>query len=162
MVKTPETRLKELGFDLPAPTKLPDGMKLPFSFVNIRGERLYFSGHPMNAVDGSIGGPYGTCGAGLTVDEGYQAARSIALTVLANIKAEIGDLSRITGWSRVFGMVTSAPGFTDQHLVLNGFSDLVIDVFGPDVGRHARSAIGVQGLPLGFAMEVEGEVVITR
>ncbi len=86
--------------------------------------------------------------------------RAIALSVLANIKAEIGDLSRIVGWTRVFGMVASSPGYTEQHLVVNGFSDLVIEVFGPDVGRHARSAIGVSGLPLGFAMEIEGEVQI--
>jgi len=81
--------------------------------------------------------------------------------VLANLKAEIRDLSRVTGWVRVFGMVTSAPGYTQQHLVINGFSDLILKVFGPDVGRHARSAIGVTSLPLGFAMEIEAEVLIT-
>ncbi|WP_282154271.1 RidA family protein [Ruegeria atlantica] len=85
----------------------------------------------------------------------------MALTVLANLKEEIGELSRIVGWVRVFGMVTSAPGYSDQIVVVNGFSDLIIEVFGPDIGRHARSAIGVSGLPLGFAMEIEGEVMIS-
>ena len=64
------------------------------------------------------------------------------------------------GWVRVFGMVASAPEYSEQHVVVNGFSDLIIEIFGQDVGRHARSAIGVSGLPLGFAMEIEGEVLI--
>ena len=157
---TPEDRLKELGVTLPPPTMVPDGLHLPFAFVNVRGGRVLFSGHAKNAMDGSIAGPYGIVGRDLSTDQGYAEARGIALAVLANIKAEIGELSRIVGWSRVFGMVASAPGYAEQHLVVNGFSDLVIDVFGKDVGRHARSAIGVSGLPLGFAIEIEGEVLI--
>jgi enamine deaminase RidA (YjgF/YER057c/UK114 family) len=96
----------------------------------------------------------------LTTEEGHSAAQEVALSVLANLKAEVGELSRIIGWVRVFGMVTSASGYSKQHLVVNGFSDIIKDVFGADVGRHARSAIGVAGLPLGFAMEIEGEVLI--
>ncbi|MEW9920813.1 RidA family protein [Marimonas sp. MJW-29] len=157
---TPEERLQQLGLSLPAPTKIPDGLHLPFSFVNLRGERAIFSGHPKNAADGSIGGPFGTVGTDLTTEAAYDEARHIGLTVLANLRAELGTLSRITGWARVFGMVASAPGYTEQHLVLNGFSDLVVDVFGPEIGRHARSAIGVASLPMGFAMEIEGEVLI--
>ena len=155
-----EDRLRDLGLRLPEPTHVPDGLHLPFAFVNLRGGRLMFSGHPKNAMDGRIGGPFGVVGTDLTTDEAYEEARHIALSVLANIKAEIGDLSRITGWSRVFGMVTSAPGYSEQHLVVNGFSDVIIDVFGAEVGRHARSAIGVSALPLGFAMEIEGEVLV--
>lgn len=157
---TPEERLEELGLKLPAASRVPDGLHLPFSFVNVRGNRVMFSEHPRSAADGSIAGPFGIVGTDLSTDQAYAEARGVALSVLANIKAEIGELSRITGWSRVFGMVASAPGYTEQHLVVNGFSDLVIDVFGKDVGRHARSAIGVAGLPLGFAMEIEGEVLI--
>ena len=93
-------------------------------------------------------------------EEAHAAARDIGLCVLSHLKAELGELSRITGWARVFGMVASAPGFTQQHLVINGFSDLIIEVFGPDAGRHARSAIGVSALPMNFAMEIEGEVLI--
>jgi enamine deaminase RidA (YjgF/YER057c/UK114 family) len=158
---TPEEKITALGLTLPAPSKLPPTLQLPFAFVNVRGDRAEFSGHPKSAPDGSIAGPYGVVGTDLTTDQAYEAARDVALSVLANIKAEIGELSRITGCVRVFGMVTSAPGYSDQHLVLNGFSDLIIKVFGPDVGRHARSAIGVAGLPLGFAMEIEGEVLIS-
>lgn len=159
-MKSVEERLHELGLQLPEPTRLPDGLHLPFSFVNLRGDRLLFSGHPKNAQDGGIAGPFGVVGSDLTTDQAYEESRQIALSVLANIKAEIGDLSRITGWVRVFGMVTSAPGYAEQHLVINGFSDLILDVFGAETGRHARSAIGVASLPMGFAIEIEGEVLI--
>lgn len=154
-------QLKAQGLTLPAPTHLPKGLKLPFSFVNVRGARLLISGHPKSNADGSIGGPYGQLGTDLTTQQGYDAARDIALAVLANVQAEIGDLDRIVGWVRVFGMVNSAPGFSDQHLVINGFSDLILDLFGADVGRHARSAIGTAGLPMNFAIEIEAEVEIT-
>lgn len=160
MMTTPESRLADLGLTLPAPTNLPPGLTLPFSFINVRGNRALISGHPKSNPDGSIGGPYGTLGTDLTTDQGYTEARDIALSVLANLKSEIGELSRVTGWVRVFGMVTSAPGYSEQHLVVNGFSDLIIEVFGPDIGRHARSAVGVAGLPMGFAMEIEAEVLI--
>jgi hypothetical protein len=91
-VKTPDDRLGEMGLALPAPTNVPEGLRLPFSFVNVRGNRALISGHPK------------------------------------------------------------------QHTVINGFSDLIIDVFGPNVGRHSRSAIGVAGLPMNFAIEIEAEV----
>ncbi|MEM6744790.1 MAG: RidA family protein [Pseudomonadota bacterium] len=157
---TPEERLAELGLTLPAAATAPPGVKLPFAFVNVRGGRAFVSGHPAQGPDGAIIGPYGVLGDGMTTDEGYAAARQVALSVLANLKAEIGDLSRVAGWGRVFGMVTSAPGYSEQHLVVNGFSDVILEVFGPEVGRHARSAVGVAGLPLGFAMEIEGEVML--
>ena len=159
--ETPEARLQALGLTLPAPMQTPPGVDLPFAVVNRRGDRLIFSGSPKTAADGRVTGPFGVVGGdGLSTQDAYQDAREVALTVLANIKAEIGELSRIAGWVRVFGMVNSAPGYNEQHLVINGFSDLVIEVFGPETGRHARSAIGVAALPLGFAMEIEGEVLI--
>ena len=77
-----------------------------------------------------------------------------------NVKQEIGDLSRITSWVRVFGMVNSAPGYDEQHIVINGFSELILEVFGSEIGRHSRSAIGVAGLPMNLAIEIEGEVLI--
>lgn len=157
---TPETRLAELGLQLPPPVVLPEGVHLPFSMLNRRGDRLLISGHPRHGADGRLNGPYGQVGADLTLDEAQEAARDIGLCILSHLKAELGDLSRITGWARVFGMVSSAPGFTGQHLVINGFSDLILDAFGPEVGRHARSAIGVGALPMNFAMEIEGEVLV--
>ena len=157
---TPEDRITALGLKLPEPIKLPPGMTLPFSFINVRGNRALISGHPRQSSDGAINGPSAMLGADMTTQEGYDAARDIALSALANLKAEIGELSRVSGWVRVFGMVASTPQFTEQHLVVNGFSDLILDVFGPDIGRHARSAIGVASLPMGFAIEVEGEVLL--
>ena len=159
---SPEDRLAELGLTLPRPVQVPSGLHLPFTFINVRGDRALISGHPRHTGDGAIDGPYGRLGAEMTTQQGYDAAREIALSVLANLKAEIGDLSRVAGWVRVFGMVNSAPGFGDQHLVVNGFSDLIIDVFGPAIGRHARSAIGTAGLPMNFAIEVEGEVLLAE
>ncbi len=157
---TPEARINALGLTLPPSLTIPSGLHLPFSFVNVRGDRAMFSGHPRHGLDGAIDGPFGTLGEEISTQDGYDAARGVALSVLANLKAEIGDLNRIIGWVRVFGMVTSTADYTEQHLVVNGFSDLILEVFGPDVGRHARSAIGVAALPMGFAMEIEGEVLI--
>ncbi len=155
-----DSRLNELGYALPAPMQIPAGVHIPFSFVNVRGSRVLISGHPKSNADGSIGGPFGQLGADLTTQQGYDAAREIGLAVLANVKAEIGDLDRIVGWTRVFGMVNSAPGYAEQHLVLNGFSDLIIELFGSEIGRHARSGIGTAGLPMNFAIEIEAEVEI--
>ena len=157
---TPEQKLVEMGLSLPPPVMLPAGLSLPFSMVNRRGNRVMISGHPRHDASGAITGPFGKVGRDLSLEEAQQAAQDIALCVLAHLKAELGELHRITGWTRVFGMVNSAPGFTEQHLVINGFSDLILGVFGPDIGRHARSAIGVADLPMGFAIEIEGEVVL--
>jgi enamine deaminase RidA (YjgF/YER057c/UK114 family) len=160
-MSTPEERLHQLGIILPAPMEVPPEIHLPFTFVNVRGDRAYISGHPKQTLDGKIAGPFGKVGVELTTEDAHIAARDIAVCVLANLKAEIGELSRVAGWLRVFGMVNSAPGYDQQHLVINGFSDLIIDVFGADVGRHARSAIGVAGLPMNFAIEIEAEVLLT-
>jgi enamine deaminase RidA (YjgF/YER057c/UK114 family) len=158
---TPEKKLAELGLELPAPIKLPATLHLPFSFVNLRGNRALISGHPKQNLDGSIAGPFGQVGRDLTTEEAQLAAHDIGLSILANLRAEIGELSRVTGWLRVFGMVNSASGYDQQHIVMNGFSDLIIDVFGAEIGQHARSAIGVSGLPLNFAIEVEAEVLVS-
>lgn len=157
---TPEQRLADLGLTLPPPIELPPGLRLPFAFVNRRGDRVMISGHPKHDANGAIAGPYGQVGADLSTEDAQLAARDIALSVLANLKAEIGDLSRVAGWLRVFGMVNSAPGYTEQHLVIHGFSDLIVAAFGPEVGRHARSAIGCAGLPMNFAIEVEAELLL--
>jgi hypothetical protein len=111
----PEERLASLGLVLPPPIKLPEGLHLPFTFVNLRGDRALISGHPKHDMEGRIAGPFGQLGAEVTTEEGAAAARDIALSVLANLKAEIGDLSRVTGWVRVFGMVNSAPGNEKGH-----------------------------------------------
>jgi len=147
-----------LGLVLPAPTRVPAGLHLPFSLINVRGSRAVISGHPKHGADGSIAGPYGKIGNELSTEQGCIAARDVGLSMLANLQAEIGSLDRVSGWLRVFGMVNSVEGYSEQHTVISGFSDLIIDVFGPEIGRHARSAIGVSGLPMNFALEIEAEV----
>ena len=155
-----EAKLEELGLALPGPVKTPPGLVLPFSWVRVRGERAYVSGHvPLNP-DGSFAGPSGKVGAEISEEQGYEAARLTALAILGNLKRALGDLDRVTAWLRVFGMVNSAPGFDRQPNVINGFSDLILELYGPEVGDHARSAVGMAGLPLGMPVEVEAEVEI--
>ena len=131
-----EARLRELGLVLPEPVKAPPGVRLPFAPVRVIGDRAYVSGHGPQNPDGSIAGPFGKVGADVTVEEGYRAARLTALSMLGSLARELGDLDRIVAWVRVFGMVNSAPGFASQPAVINGFSDLVLELFGP-AGAHA-------------------------
>ena len=155
-----EAKLEELGLVLPEPTKTPPGLVLPFSWVRVRGDRAYVSGHVPINPDGSLADPLGKVGAEVSEEEGYEAARLIALAMLASLKRELGDLGRISAWLRVFGMVNSAPGFDKQPNVINGFSDLIHSVFGPEAGDHSRSAVGMAELPLGMPVEIEAEVEI--
>ena len=156
----PEKKIHELGLKLPKPIKLPPELVLPFNFINIRNNRALISGHPRQSKDGLIDGPYGKVGEDLTTEEAKFASKEIGLSILSNLKQEIGNLSRIKGWVRVFGMVNSAPGYDEQHIVLNGMSDLLLEVFGTEIGSHSRSAIGVAGLPMNLSIEIEGEVLI--
>ena len=122
--------------------------------------RTYVSGHvPLNP-DGTFSGPVGKVGAEVSEEEAYEAARLTALAVLASLKRALEDLDRVGAWLRVFGMVNSAPGFDRQPNVINGFSALILELYGPEVGDHARSAVGMAGLPLGMPVEVEAEVEI--
>jgi enamine deaminase RidA (YjgF/YER057c/UK114 family) len=157
-----EAKLSAMGLVLPAPVTLPPNVRLPFAMVNIRGNRVFISGHGPQNEDGSLCGPFGKLGDEVTVDEGYALARKTALSMFASLQRELGDLDRISGWGRVFGMVNSVPGFTEQPAVINGCSDLIFEVFGPEVGRHARSAVGMAALPMGdgIAVEIEAEVLI--
>lgn len=151
-------RLTALGLVLPPTVTPPPGVVLPFQFVRILGRRAIISGHgPLNA-DGGIAAPLGKLGAELTVEQGYTAARLTGLAMLGSLQRALGDLDRITAWTRVFGMVASAPGFHQQPAVINGFSDLILELFGPEVGAHARSAVGMAELPFGIPVEIEGEV----
>lgn len=157
-----DDRIADLGLELPPEIVPPPGVVLPFAFVRVIGDRAVFSGHGPQSPDGSVAGPFGRVGDDVTVDEAYAAARLTALSILGSLRRELGDLDRIAGWVRVFGMVSSAPGFDRQPAVINGASDLLIDVFGPDVGAHARSAVGMAALPFGIPVEIEGEVALRR
>ncbi len=153
-----EQRLAALGLALPQPLKAPPGVVLPFRFVRISGARAFVSGHGPSNPDGSIARPLGKVGQDLTEEEAYTAARLTGLAILGSLQREIGDLNRIVAWNRVFGMVNAAPGFNRLPAVINGFSDLILEVFGPEIGAHARSAVGMAELPFGIPVEIEAEV----
>jgi enamine deaminase RidA (YjgF/YER057c/UK114 family) len=155
-----EEKLKELGLALPEPFKGPPGLQIPFLWVRVSGNRAYLAGHGPQAPDGSISGPFGKVGADVTVEQAYESTRLVALAMLGTLKRELGDLDRVTAWLRVFGMVNVAPGFNRTTAVINGFSDLIVEVYGPEIGRHARAAIGVAELPFNMPVEVEAEVEI--
>jgi hypothetical protein len=151
-------RLQALGLALPPRPRPPPGVVLPFQFVRILGRRALISGHGPQNADGSFAEPLGKLGRELTPEQGYLAARLTALSILGSLERALGDLDRIAAWTRVFGMVNSAPGFHMQPGVINGFSDLILDVFGPDIGAHSRSAVGMAELPFNIPVEIEGEV----
>jgi hypothetical protein len=157
-----EQSLTALGLTLPPALQPPAGVSLPFQFVRIVGRRALISGHGPQSPDGSIARPLGKVGRDLTLEQGYAAARLTALSILGSLHRALGDLDRIAAWGRVFGMVNSAPGFNRQPGVINGFSDLVLELFGPEVGAHSRSAVGMAGLPFDIPVEIEGEVELHR
>lgn len=130
--------------------------------MRLYGNRAYVSGHAPQNPDGSLAGPLGKVGAEVSLEQAYQATRLTALAMLGSLKRALGDLDRITAWLRVFGMVNSATGFAQQPSVINGFSDLIIEVYGPEVGGHARSAVGMAELPFGIPVEIEAEVEIAE
>ena len=148
-----------MRLELPAAFKPPAGIKLPFSWVRVRGNRAYLSGQiPLNP-DGTMAEPRGKVGADVSAEEGYRAARLVALAHLASLKRELGDLDRVTAWLRVFAMVNVAPDFNQTPLVTNGYSDLILELYGAEVGTHARSSIGMM-IPLNAPVNCEAEVEI--
>ncbi|MEV0399163.1 RidA family protein [Actinoallomurus sp. NPDC050550] len=152
-----ERRLSELGAVLPSPIAAPPGVAQRLEFVTVAGPLAYLSGH--GPADGPRRLARGKVGADLTVEEGRAAARQCALAALASLKREFGELSRVRRWIKVTGYVNCTPGFEQTPAVVNGFSDLVCDLWG-DAGRHARSAIGVCALPFAVPVEVEAIVEI--
>ena len=155
---TPEERLTTLGYALPAPLKLPPGVALPFPWVRVVGTRAIIPGHAPTDADGNLAEPLGKVGTDVSEEQAYVAARLTGLAILGSLKRELGSLDRIAYWSRVFGMVNSAAGFNRQPAVINGFTDLIVSVFGAEQGAHARSAVGLAELPFRIPVEIEGEV----
>jgi enamine deaminase RidA (YjgF/YER057c/UK114 family) len=148
-----EEKLKMLGYTLPPPRKFPSPNRCGCVRV---GPILYVSGHGPHHPEMKIK-DHGKLGAGLTVEEGYAAAKSAALTILATVKGEVNDLDRVKRVVRLFGMVNATPEFADHPKVIDGASDLMLELFGPVYGCHARSAVGMAGLPRGQAVEINGE-----
>ena len=138
-----EAKLKEIGVEL---RELP---KPKFTLVHAKkfGNLMFVSGHGCEV--------FGKCGADLTTEDGYKAARETAITLLSAIKGELGDLDKVKSIVKLLGFVNSDPNFKEQPAVINGASDLFVEVFGEDIGMHARTAVGLAALPRGIAVEIE-------
>ena len=152
-----DDRLGELGLALPAPMAAPAGVRLPFETVRVHGDLAHVSGH--GPFDGERPLVLGRVGAEVSVEQAYEAARATGLSMLASLKRELGDLDRVVAWLKVLGFVCCAEGFNATPAVINGFSDLILELWG-DAGRHARSAIGAGELPFGMPVEVEAVVAL--
>jgi enamine deaminase RidA (YjgF/YER057c/UK114 family) len=144
-----EARIKELGITLPPPPK-PGGNYVPGVRV---GNLLFLSGHGPMRVDGQPA-TRGKVGRDLSTEDGYKVAREVGVNLLGTARTLLGSLDKVKRIVKVLGMVNSAEGFGDQPKVINGFSDLMVEVFG-DNGRHARSAVGMAELPSGIPVEIE-------
>ena len=154
-----EAKLDALGLALPEPFRVPPGIRMPFAWVRVRGNRAYVSGHVPQHQDGSLAHPLGKVGVEVTPEQGYEAARLVALAHLGSLKRALGDLDRVSAWLRVFAMVNAGSDFNQTPLVTNGYSDLILALYGPEVGTHARSSIGMM-LPLNAPVNCEAEVEI--
>jgi enamine deaminase RidA (YjgF/YER057c/UK114 family) len=143
-----ESKLGELGLKLPS-TATPMANYVPAVRT---GNLVFLSGHGPITEDGKL--VRGKLGSDLSVEQGYEAARLTALGLLGTLKGVIGDLEKVRRIVKLLGMVNCDPDFTDHSQVINGASDLLVEVFG-DRGRHARSAVGMGGLPVNIAVEIE-------
>ena len=141
-------KLSSLGITLP-PVSAPAAAYVPFVQT---GNLVFLSGH-IAKKDGKVWA--GQLGANITTDEGKQAARAIAIDLLGTLQAAVGDLSQVKRVVKVLSLVNSTATFTEHHLVTNGCSELLVQVFGPEIGAHARSAFGVAQLPMGACVEIE-------
>ena len=141
-------KLTQLGIELP-PVSVPAAAYVPFAKT---GNLVFLSGH----VAKKDGKPWvGQLGADITTEEGKKAARAIAIDLLGTLHAAVGDLNKVVRIVKVMSLVNSTGSFTEQHLVTNGASELLADVFGADKGAHARSAFGVAQIPMGCCVEIE-------
>jgi len=148
-----DARLQELGLSLPQPMAAPGN----FELITVYAGTAYVAGHA--PIDGSVVLMEGAVGRELTLEEGYHGARLTGLSILASLKHALGDLDRVTRWLRAVGYVQTAPGFHDNAKVVNGFSDLIVEIWG-EAGRHARSAPGQGPSPLNVPIIVDAFVAV--
>ena len=149
-----EARLKQMGYTLPPAFVFPKNNRTGCTQA---GNLLLLSGHGLDLPKLPNVRQTGKFGVDITVEEGYATARAVAITMLATIKAHCGDLDRVKRVLRLFGMCNCAPDFVQHPLVIDGASDLFFELWGPEFGKHARSAVGLAALPRGIAVEINGE-----
>jgi enamine deaminase RidA (YjgF/YER057c/UK114 family) len=155
-----EQRIAELGLLLPPEPLLPAGIRVPFDWVRVIGERCVLSGHGALGPDGAPAGPFGSVPSEVSLEDAQQSARLTVLAMLGALRSTLGSLDRVRDWVALSGFVNADPGYPQTTTVLNPASDLLLDVFG-EHGRHARSAIGVAALPLNLPVIMSAEVHIT-
>ena len=156
-----ESKLNSLGLKIPQPLKVPSDVKTPSVWVRLRGDKAYISGHGPQNHDGSVAGPYGKVGTNyVSVEQGYESAKLAGLSILGSLKRELGRLDKVAAWLQVRVMINTAEGFTKTADVADGFSDLILALYGREVGTHARSAIGVQALPVNLPVIIDALVEI--
>ena len=157
-----EAKLLSLGLKLPQPLKVPPNIKTPSAWVRIHKDKAYISGHGPQNPDGSISGPFGKVGTSdVSVEQAYESAKLAGLSILGSLKREVGSLDEVTAWLQVRVMINTLEGFTKTADVADGFSDLIVSLYGPNVGAHARSAIGVQALPVNLPVIIDALVEIS-
>jgi enamine deaminase RidA (YjgF/YER057c/UK114 family) len=156
-----ERRLNDMGLILPAPTKVPPTVKIPFSWVRVRGNRAFVSGHGALQADGSPAGPFGKVPSEVSLEQAQESTRLACLAVLSGLKEALGDLDRVAAWLSVNGFVNADPGYPQTTAVMNPLSDLILDLFGTEAGAHARTAIGVAAVPLNLPVVISAEVEIS-
>jgi enamine deaminase RidA (YjgF/YER057c/UK114 family) len=150
---TVRERLTAMGLEIPPAQVVPEGVNLTYRRLVRHGYTVWVAGHGPTWGDG-WGSPLGKVGRDLTLEEGVAAARLTALNVLGTIEREIGDLDAVVTWLKVTAYVNAVPGYTDHATVANGFSDLLLELYGPD-RLAARSSVGVADLPFGMPFEAD-------
>jgi enamine deaminase RidA (YjgF/YER057c/UK114 family) len=156
-----EQRLAERGLVLPPEPKLPPGITIPFQWVRVRGRRAFLSGHGALSPDGTPLGPFGSVPSEVSLQQAQTSARSALLSMLASLKQAIGDLDSVAAWLAVNAFVNADPGYAQTTLVMNPASELLLELYGPDSGSHARIAPGVAALPFNLPVVISAEVEIS-
>lgn len=156
-----ETRIAKRGHVLPPEPKLPPGVSIPFQWVRVLGDRCLISGHGALSADGVPAGPFGRVPSEVSLEDAQRSAHAAALAALAALRRAIGSLDRVSAWLMVNGFVTADDGFAQTTAVLNPVSELILDIFGPDIGAHARTAIGVRALPMNLPVIFSAEVLLS-
>jgi enamine deaminase RidA (YjgF/YER057c/UK114 family) len=155
-----DARLDALGWVLPPPPRVPPGLSIPFAWARVHGDRVFLSGHGPLDDAGVPRGPFGRVGAEVSLAQAQAAARGAMLALLASLKHAIGGLDRVAAWLSVSGMVNVGEGFRQTTDVINPASELLLRLFGDEVGQHARTAVGMAQLPLNLPVVIAAEVAL--
>jgi enamine deaminase RidA (YjgF/YER057c/UK114 family) len=153
-----EAKLDELGLVLPPKSVPRPDFPTPFTRLRISGNRIFVAGQGPKDPDGGYAGPWGKVPSEVSLEEGQLAARKVALAIIGDLQRELGDLDRITAWMMVSGFINADAGYGQTTLVMNGFSDLILELFDREVGDHARSSIGAAALPNNVPVIVAAEL----